>query len=89
MKKRYYLILVDNKYLKGEIRGTKPLTEYEKSKRTNREFYFKNGRSKTSKMKCHSKGYRKEINPFPGFQCAGSSCYFYPHGCDSQGIEWQ
>ena len=66
----------------------KPLTNEEREFRKDNGYYCKNGKPKKSKMVCMSTSYRNMIGTIHGHQCAGNRCYFYAHGCDQHGCEW-
>jgi hypothetical protein len=78
--KRYNIIWVNGGYRIGE---ENPLTEEEVEFRTNNSYYHKNGKPKKSEMACMNQEYNY------GHYCAGNQCYYYAHGCDQCGREWQ
>lgn len=77
--KRYEIIWKNGGYRIGE---EKPLTDEEKEFRSNNKYYCKNGKPKKSEMACMNKEYNY------GQHCAGNQCFFYSHGCDQCGREW-
>ena len=66
----------------------KPLTDEEKEFRKDNGNYCQNGKPKKSEMVCMQKSYRDMIGNIHRHQCAGNQCYFYIHGCDQHGCEW-
>lgn len=83
--KRYKIRWENGGYRIGE---EKPLTKEEKEFRENNSAYCANGKPKKSEMVCMQKWYRNSIGVIHGHQCAGNQCYFYAHGCDQHGCEW-
>lgn len=84
-QKRYKIYWENGGYRIGE---ENPLTKEEKEFRENNSAYCQNGKPKKSEMVCMQKWFRNMIGTIHGHQCAGNQCYFYAHGCDQHGYEW-